>query len=88
MEFLQYLPRFPALSPLPASSPNHPVLQQFHRLDRSSPDFHDQLNEVLRGQEYKQCVPDLQGGDLVRLTDYLDEVRRNFIFPSSPLKVV
>ncbi|KAF9643886.1 hypothetical protein BDM02DRAFT_3191091 [Thelephora ganbajun] len=53
--------------------PTHPALQQISHLDRTSPDFHGQLDKALRGREYRQCVPKLQGDDLVWLVDYLDE---------------
>ena len=56
------------------SSPNTPALQKLHRLKGSSPDFYDQLSDVLYGEEYQQCVPILQGDDLVWLVDYLDKV--------------
>ena len=56
------------------SSP--PILQQLRLLNRSSPDFHEQLGSVLYGQEHQQCVPNLQGDDLMWLVDYLDKVRR------------
>jgi hypothetical protein len=67
-------------------APSLPVLRQLHRLDRSSSGFHDQLSDVLDGEEYKQCVPDLQGDDLVFFVDYLDDVRRRIALPCSPLK--
>jgi tRNA (Thr-GGU) A37 N-methylase len=57
------------------SSSSIPTLQQLHRLDRSLSGFHDQLANVLYGEEYNQCVADLQDGDLVWLVDYLDKVR-------------
>ena len=69
------------------SSPNHPVLRQLHRLNGSSPDFHDQLNKIHCGQEYKQCVADLQGDDLIWLVDYLDKVRRRVALHRSLLKL-
>ena len=68
------------------ASPGSPVLQQLHHLDRSSPDFHDQLWDALYGQEYVRCVPKLKGDDLVWLVDYLDKVRRRAAPPHSPLK--
>ena len=55
------------------ASPN--LLQQLHRLDRSSPRFNDQLSNVLYGEEYKPYVEGLQNDDLVELVDYLDKVR-------------
>jgi hypothetical protein len=66
------------------SSP--PALQQLRRLNGSSPDFHDQLCKVLSGEEYRQCVSNLQGDDLVWLVGYLDNVRRHVAVPRSPLK--
>ena len=66
------------------SSPNHPVLQRFYRLNGSSSDFYDQLNKIHCGQEYKQCVTDLQGDDLIWLVDYLDKVCHH-VAPPHPL---
>ena len=67
------------------SSPSSPTLQQLHHLDRSSSGFHDQLSNLLYGEEYQQCAPNLRGDDLVWLVDYLDKVRRCVTFPHSPL---
>ena len=66
------------------SSPSSPTLQQLHRLDRSSPDFHDQLCNLFYGREYSQCVLSLQGDDLAWLVDYLDKVCRCVTFSHSP----
>ena len=68
------------------SSPSSSTLQQLHRLNRSSPDFHDQLCNVLYGEEYVQCVPNIEGEDLVWLVDYLDKVNRCVAPPHSLLK--
>jgi len=67
------------------SSPSPPALQRLHRLDRSSSDFQDQLSNALYGEEYKRCVSNLQGDDLVWLVDYLDKVRRPIALSRSPL---
>ena len=67
------------------SPPNYPALQQLYHLDQSSIDFHNQLRNVLYGEEYTQCAPNLQGKDLVWIVDYLDKVRRRVLFPCSPL---
>ncbi|KAF9643894.1 kinase-like protein [Thelephora ganbajun] len=56
------------------SSPSSPALQRLHRLDTTSPNFGDQLCDVLYGQEYQQCVPNLQDHDPLWLVDYLDKV--------------
>ena len=58
------------------SSSNPTALQQPRRLDRSSPNFYNQLSNVLFGEEYGGSVPNLQGNDLVSLVDYLDKVCR------------
>ena len=56
----------------------HPVLQKLRDLDRLS-GFHDQLSDVLFGEEYVRCLTNLEGDDLRWLVDYLDEVRhRNY----------
>ena len=68
------------------SSSGHLGLQKLYHLNRSSPDFHDQLCDVLYGEEYRKCAPNLQGEDLVWLVDYLDEVRRHVSPPHSLLK--
>jgi hypothetical protein len=49
-------------------------LQQLHDLDRASPQFHEQLSSFLRGEEYQNAVPNLQGEDLAWLVEYLDSV--------------
>ena len=67
------------------SSPNTPALQLLHSLDRSSSKFHDQLGNILYGEEYQRCASNLQGDDLVWLVDYLDEVRRRISLPRFPL---
>ena len=69
------------------SSPTLPALQQLRRLDGSSSGFCDQLSGVLYGEEYKQCVPDLRGDDLVWFVDYLDKVPRHIALARSPLKL-
>jgi len=91
--WLVYLPirhtsrlSFPHTRPFPMTSPSSPALQPLHRLNRISPDFHDKLKDLLYGEEYVQCVPTLQGEDLVWLVDYLDKVCRRVILPQSLLK--
>lgn len=60
-----------------------PALQKLSRLDGSSSKFHGQLSGVLYGEEYRRCVPNLQGNDLVWLIDYLDRVCCNDALPDS-----
>ena len=57
------------------------LMQQLRPLDMSSPGFHDQLSNILYGEEYKRRVGDLQGDDLVSLVDYLDKARYRLAFP-------
>ena len=65
------------------SSP--PALQHLNLPNKSSPNFHGQLSDVLYGREFHQCAPNLQGDDLVWLVDYLDNVRRCIAPLYSPL---
>lgn len=62
------------------------ILQQLRNLDGSSPGFHKQLSNILYGEEYRQCAPNLQGDDLVWLVDYMDKVCRHAALPCSPLE--
>jgi len=68
------------------SSSDSPILQRLRRLDSSLSGFHDKLCDVLYGQEYIQCVPNLQDGETVQLVDYLDKVCRHTALPRSPLR--
>lgn len=54
-------------------SPTDPVLQQIFRLDRSSPDFGEELDSILHGEKYEDCRRDLGKGDLKWFIDYLDK---------------
>ena len=65
-------PPFPIRPLVP--SPGHPVLQQLHNLDGSSPKFDFQLSRALYGDDYTQFVVNLQGDNLVWLVDFLDDV--------------
>ena len=49
-------------------------LQQLRDLDRTSPHFYGQLSDFLRGDEYQNAVPNLQGEDLAWIVEYLDSV--------------
>ena len=68
----RHSPPRPEVSSIPL--PRSPPLQKLHRLDASSPDFQDQLNNVLRGEEYVNCLPNLEDDDSAWLVDYLDKV--------------
>jgi len=67
--------------------PSSPALQKLYNLDASLSEFHDQLSDILNGEEYTRSVTNLQGDDLVWLVDYLDKVRRRIAPPHSPLKL-
>ena len=50
------------------------LLQKLRDLDTTSPDFHNQLTDFLRGNEYRDAAQDLQGEDLAWFVNYLDNV--------------
>ena len=66
----------------PMAPPTSLALQRLDSLDKSSPDFQDQLNDLLHENEYQECVPTLQGDELMWLVDYLDEVRHRVALPT------
>ena len=70
-------------------SPSNP-LQTLRDLDRTSPHFHNQLIDLLRGNEYRDLIPNLEGKDLTRLVNYLDKVSLHNVppIPHSPLAQV
>ena len=49
-------------------------LQQLHNLDKASSQFHEQLSNFLRKDEYRNPVSNSQGEDLAWLVEYLDGV--------------
>ena len=55
--------------------PRTPALQKLYHLDTSSSGFQDHLCDILRGEEYLRCLPNLEGDDLVWFVEYLDKVR-------------
>jgi len=62
-------------------------LTLLRRLDTSSSTFHDQVSNILSGEEYKRWKPGVQGDDLVGLVDYLDKVRHRVSLVCSPLNL-
>lgn len=70
------------------SPPSLPALQHLHRLGRAISKFEDQLSDLLYGEEYQKCVPNVQGDDLVWLVDCLDKVRRRAVVHRSPPKPI
>ena len=63
------------------------LLERLSLLDTASPKFHDQIGNILHEEDYKQWVPAIHGGDLVRLVDCLDQVRRRAQLIHPPLKL-
>ena len=67
-------------------SPSNP-LQTLRDLDRTSPHFYNQLIDLLRGNEYRDVIPTLEGEDLAWLVDYLDDVSLHSVSPHPTLTV-
>ena len=63
--------------------PSSPGLQNLQNLDAASPDFQNQLVNLLNDGEYVRCIPDLGKPDLMWLVDYLDKVR-HLVTPALP----
>lgn len=49
-------------------------LRELRDLDQTSPQFHERLSDLLRGNECQRVILGLQGEDLVWLVEYLDTV--------------
>ena len=58
-------------------------LKRLRDLDR---EFHRQLIDILRGDEYRDAVPNLQNEDLAWLVGFLDNVNSRVSFLRSVLK--
>ena len=71
------------LAPSPMSPSN--LLQTLRDLDRTSARFHNQLIDLLRGNEYRDVIPTLEGEDLAWLVDYLDDVSLHNVSPHPTL---
>ena len=50
------------------------LAQRLYKLDRSSPRFSEQLDELLHDEEWVGRLQPLPEGELVELIDYLDNV--------------
>ena len=61
------------------------VLQHLYSLDTTSPDFMCYLYCLIQSDEEEQYLSSLQGSELTRLVDFLDEVRPLF-WPLSSLR--
>ena len=60
---------------------SHDSLQQLRDLDKTSPQFHEQLSNFFRGNIYQDIFPNLQSESLTWLVEYLDSVRLSQIHP-------
>lgn len=56
----------------------NPYLRQFGRLDRSSPQFPEQLTVLLDEKECRDRILSLPDRDVAWLVDYMDDVRTPF----------
>ena len=54
------------------------ILRRLYSLDSSSTDFLRHLHSLIRHDEEEQYLTNLQGLELARLVDFLDEVRTSF----------
>ena len=81
------LPHYSRLQPRVLPMPSRNPLNQLRGLDTSSSTFHDQVSNILYGEEYKRWMPNLQGDDLVGFVDYLDKVRHHVSLVCSPLNL-
>jgi len=59
-------------------------LQQLCDLDSASPQFYEHLGNFLRGDEYRNAIPNLQGEDLAQFVEYLSGVNLQTIPSSTP----
>lgn len=62
---VQQCPRFEPFTPL----------QQLRGLNRSSPDFRDQLVDLLGEKEFQASIPNLERVDVMWVVNFLDTVR-------------
>jgi len=60
-------------------------LNQLRRLGGYSPNFHDQANDILYGEEYKQRVSYVRNDDFAGIVNDPGKVRRHVSLPHSPL---
>jgi len=67
-------------------SPN--LLQQLHDLDRSSPEFPNQLTDILLGEVWVRCLQGLPREGFRPFVKYLDTVRPRIAPTYSPLNTI
>ena len=70
------------------AQPANTVLRQIYQLDRSSPDFHDELDAILCGEAYERCKSKFVADDAKWFVDYLDKVNLPHHPSRFPLKLV
>ena len=69
------------VKPMPSHSST--ISQELRRLDVSSLDFQDRLNDALSGKQFMERAVGLARNDLMWIIGYLDEVRYSFSLPYS-----
>ncbi|KAF9789397.1 kinase-like domain-containing protein [Thelephora terrestris] len=62
----------------------HDPFHQLRALDRTSPQFRDQLSNFFHGNAYQSLVPDLESEDLAWLVEYLDSVLAGILNHATP----
>ena len=65
----------------------HDPLQQLRELDSASPHFHEQLGGFLRGDAYRNALPNLPSESLAWLVEYLDGVSLQTILLRAGLNI-
>lgn len=62
-------------------------LRQLRHLDKTSPQFREQLDDFFRGDGYRDVFPKLHNEDLAWLAEYLDSVGLQIIFLRPALSI-
>ena len=65
----------------------HDPLQQLRELDSASPHFHEQLGGFLRGDAYRNALPNLPSESLASLIEYLHSVSLQITFLRAGLNI-
>lgn len=77
----------PLAIPVVLTMAPHSLLRKLYELNRASPQFHQQLSSFFRGSEYLTVFPDLHGGNLAWLVEYLDNVSLQMVFLRAELNI-
>jgi len=63
-------------------------LERLLHLDRSSPEFNDDVSNILHGDGYRECVQRAGEGTIMELANFLDRVRPRALIFQLPLKLL